>query len=657
MAERKARIWLVQQGVWDMPVESLPLASGYLKATADADERIRSEADVRIFNFGGGDTTRSMVTALFRDELPDMVAFSVLGWNFRTFGILAATFRQLRPGGWIVFGGNHVTHQAERVFRLVPEVDVVINGEGERTFRDLLRAYLGDASRHELDAIDGLSFRRPDGEVVTTAPRERIQDLDEIPSPFLSGAVEMTDERGRFRYDVALMETNRGCPYQCAFCYWGGAIGQKLRFFSRDRLREELDLFGYHEVESVVLCDANFGMLRQDETFLEDLLETRSRRGYPRNLETSWAKNKSKIFYRIVRRMKEAGLRSSFTIALQTLNDQALESMQRKNMKLNDWEELADWLKGEGFECYAELIWGVPGETPDTFLEGYDRLARKVSRIAVYPLLLMPNTKYSDSKEDFDLVTVRSDRNDFEYVVRHQTLGLAENQRMHRFLFWARVIAENMIFRHLWSPLDRLAGLRQSRILSNLDRWIDDQDDPAAEELRGYRDEMVKNLDASLVSKGLRFFYEHPQADALLERWWEEAIQPNVPARFRELARELLAYDLVTRPIYAEAAPGADPAVDLPTVEIAGNDFYVRRGVPVRFDVPRLVRRIRSGKDIVPEPLDLRRDLYFKEGFAAFIDNHEFVPHFVGRTYDQVMAAAEPFAAGDEGWRGAEALQ
>src|SRR3712207_2762784 len=99
----------------------------------------------------------------------------------------------------------------------------------------------------------------------------------------------------------------------------------------------------------------------------------------------------------IVRRMKAEGMQSSFTLALQTLNDSALEQMQRRNMKLNEWEELVHWLRREGLDCYAELIWGAPGETPESFFEGYDRLARYMTRIAVYPLLLLPNTEDAGS--------------------------------------------------------------------------------------------------------------------------------------------------------------------------------------------------------------------------------------------------------------------
>src|SRR6202035_1184858 len=188
---------------------------------------------------------------------------------------------------------------------------------------------------------------------------------------------------------------------------------------------------------------------------------------------TSWAKNKGKIFQRIVRRMKQTGFHSSFNLALQSLDEPVLDAMGRRNMRINDWEDLAGWLQAEGLDLYAELIWGCPGETIEGFLAGYDRLARHVTRIAVYPHLIMPNTGYSTERKQHGLVTWRPLDHDFELVLAHKTMSIADNQRMHRFLFWARTIAEHLYFRAIWKPLDAFAGLTQSQVLLSLDRWID----------------------------------------------------------------------------------------------------------------------------------------------------------------------------------------
>lgn len=637
MDNGKSTVYLVQQGVWEMPLESMPLAVGYLKAHALANPSIGRQMDITIHNFRGGATHAAMANSIFRRGAPDIIAFSVFGWSYRSFGALAATFKQLNPRGWAVFGGTHVTDQAERAFRMFPEVDVVVNGEGEVTFTELLEAYLGGATVDDLGGISGISFRGRDGAVVTTAPRDRIQDLNVIPSPALTGALDLTDATGRFRYDVALMETNRGCPYKCAFCYWGGATGQKVRAFALDRLRAELELFARLEVHTIVCCDANFGLLPGDLDFVRAFVEVRDRFGFPRALETSWAKNKSRTFYEIVKMMKDAGLRSSFTIALQTLSSEALQTMNRRNMKVNEWEDLAEWLTEQGFDCYAELIWGAPGETIGSFMQGYDKLARRMSRIAVYPILLLPNTDYMEKKEQYGIISTLGDHDDFEYVLAHNSMTFDENQRMQRFLFWARVVAENAVFRHIWIALRELAGLSQSQVLRNFGAWIETTDDAAAAPLAS----AVVSAAGGTASFGaaISYLYSDPAAKTLLGRWWAESIRPLLGPSVTPVLDEVFRFDVLTQPVFRD---GTGPGEDLPVVTVRGEKYYVRRDVPLGYDVPGLLAALRAEREPDLRPSPARLDLYYRVGSESAVTstNHEIVMHFMGMTLAEVLADA-----------------
>ena len=614
----KKKVWLVQQGVWSAHANDrlppLPLVSGYLKAAIESDECLHKELDVRIFSFSGGDTLVGVLRRLFFEEVPDVVAFSVLGWNYGLFGRAAETYRLLNPQGWVVFGGTHVANQAGRTFGMFPSVDVVVNGEGEWLFLDLLRAWLGGMSRHELGNIKGISFQDGDGGVVTTPAAERIQDINQIPSPFLSGALALTDGQGNFLYDNALLETNRGCPYSCSFCYWGGAIGQKLRAFSMDRLREEVEVLAHSGAVEIMICDANFGILPQDEEFIEVCIRARERHGYPQRIMTSWAKDKRKSFYRIVERMNAAGFHSSFNLALQTLSNSALDDMKRSNMGINQWQDLADWLHGQGMAVYAELIWGCPGDTFESFLDGYDHLARHVSRIATYPLLLLPNTSYVERKEALGLVTWRGDKDDFERVLQHKSMSIADNCRMHRFLFWARVICEHHLLRHVWHPLYRWASITQSQLLLALDGWLDaQQGDPAAARLRDCRDQAVNGLDvgAENIERGLQFFYADGDADDLMHRWWREAILPQTNVELRGVFLDLFRYDWTCRPIY-----DPDGGSPLPVEGREGRLCYVRRGVHFDYAIAEMIEQT-DGPGL-PErpPTPSCLDFYYRTGFC-----------------------------------------
>ncbi|WP_320066127.1 KedN5 family methylcobalamin-dependent radical SAM C-methyltransferase [Micromonospora sp. RTGN7] len=619
-------IGIVQQGAWDTPLESMPLAAGYLRATLLADPDLAGAVDVRIHNFRGGVPLIRMAATLFARPAPDVLAFSVLGWNYRAFGSLAETYKQLRPDGCVVFGGNHVAYQADRVLREHPAVDVVVNGEGEATFRELTRALLNGGHAEGLAEVAGLSFRSPDGGVRTTADRDRLTDLDAIASPFLTGALPLADATGRFRYDVALMETNRGCPYKCSFCYWGGAVGQRVRAFSRERLAAELDCFGFHQVQTVVLCDANFGLLAGDEEFVEDLIHTRERRGYPRALETSWAKNKSDRFHRIVRDLRRHGFQSSFTLALQSLSDSALTGMRRRNMRLNDWEALAAWLAREGLDCYAELIWGAPGETVESFLAGYDRLAENVSRIVVYPMLLLPNTGYATERDRHGLVTVRGEHDDFEYVLSSDGAGLAEHLAMQRFMYFARVLGEHQFLRHVWTPARVIAGVRQSELIRSLDAWLEAADDP---EVNAFARDVPPVAESAAVTAGLRRLYTIPALDRALADWWSTTLVPRFPPGWRAFAAELYEFERCSRPRYL--APG-DPVPAGWTLRRGEHPpAYVSTPVGFVHDVPAVLADLRRGVVRAPVPCPTAMEFEAPVGFYDQCDNHETAVHFVAR--------------------------
>ncbi|MFI7103428.1 KedN5 family methylcobalamin-dependent radical SAM C-methyltransferase [Streptomyces sp. NPDC050161] len=617
---------LVQQGVWHMSKESMPLAAGYLAAAIEGDESLRAACHTTIENLSGDVTPIEMAIRILREGAPDVIGFSVLGWNVRQFSTVAEAIKQANPDTVVVFGGNHVANQAERVFRNCEAVDIVVNGEGEMTFRDILHAILAGGG---YDHIADISIRGADGRTQTNPPRPRITDLDEIPSPILTGAIPLVDEKGDFRYDVALLETNRGCPYHCAFCYWGGAVGQKVRSFSRDRLRRELSALAQAGAETVVLCDANFGMLPADLEFVEDLIDVKRRYGYPMALETSWAKNKNAMFYKIVRLMRDAGLQSSFTLALQTLDTDTLTNMNRRNMKINQWRELAEWLAAEGLDAYAELIWGAPGETPESFLKGYDELAGYVSRIAAYPLLLLPNTDYTERRELHGFVTVRGERDDFEYVLANKDVPLEENLRMQRFLFWARLLAENVVLRHIFPALRAVGGMTQSEAILSLADYIEGQPLPGARLLTHAAERSTADPDS--LAPALEYCFTEPEFDQLVLGWWRERAGRTASEEWRDVVGEILRFDLDTRPLPDPHKRGLTPAQS--TMDGTLPYWVVDRTYV--YDVPALVQLVKANGKFSdpPERAATRVRLMFRQGFAelARSTNHEETAHYIAR--------------------------
>lgn len=629
---RKYKVALVIQNAWDTTQLTMPLALGYLKSFALADDDIREHFDIEIINYSRRASVSQMAIELFENP-PDILGFSVLGWNFTAVGELATTYHQVKPNGWCLFGGNHASHQADRVFRLYPHVDMIINGEGELTFRELLLAFLAGKKKEELREVQSISVRCDDGTVFTTPERPRLKDLNVIPSPFLTGAIEMYGKDGKFLYDVALMETNRGCPYKCAFCYWGGATGSKLSRFSSERVCEELDFFAHHKVENIALCDANFGMLKEDLVFVDHMIKLRKDTTYPRSFVTSWAKNKSRIFYEIVRRLKATGFHSDFTLSLQTLNSVALTEMERKNMKVNDFDDLCRWLEQEEMSAHVELIWGLPGETVKSFLEGYDAIAEWHPRIATYPLCILPNTGYHDKRDQYDMITVRDNVSDYEFVLSHSTISVDDNRSMHRFLFWARLMAEYQVLRHVWRPLRKLCNIKQSEIMKSLDKWFSKRTDPTAKGLEIYLRSIVDNFDITRITGAVTYVHQNAlELEPLFAQWWKDEIRPRIDDKYLPFFDDLYGYDWAGRPRWESVAENEG----LQLIEIEGETFYGPLELELNHDVEKLMLEVRDVVLDTIETAPTKVTFYFRTGFDAVADSHEFVPRFVGHTKAEI---------------------
>src|SRR5690606_16688595 len=159
-----------------------------------------------------------------------------------------------------------------------PHVDITVRGEGEATFADLLMALRGSVGDGPPDLsvlgdVPGLCFRLGD-RVVRTADRDRIADLDTIPSPVLTGLFDgfiPAESNG-----AVVLETIRGCPYGCTFCDWGSATLSRIRKFDLDRVFAELEWCAEHHMLTVGIADANFGIFERDVQIAEKIAELKA---------------------------------------------------------------------------------------------------------------------------------------------------------------------------------------------------------------------------------------------------------------------------------------------------------------------------------------------------------------------------------------------
>jgi hypothetical protein len=521
----------------------LPIAVASLSASAMSDERLRSEVDFQLLLNTTSIPLPNAVSHVMRDGPPDVLALSCQGWAIPRADQIAAAVREASPRTLIIYGGNHVSSGGSDFFTGRPFADLLVNGEGELTFCDVLRAYAGSSSP-DYGAIQGLSWKASPDHVVTTQERDRAADLDSLPSPYLTGCLDDFLDRCQ----TALLETNRGCPYKCSFCYWGQAVGGRVHTFGVDRVREEMKFLAGRGIDSWYICDANFGMQQRDQEVVDTLIELKKKYGVPRVLHTNWAKSSNERIVDICARLNASGIYCSFTLALQTTTPEALDLANRRNMKINKLREIGQLCRERKIVPRGDLIWGLPGESYSDFLDSFNELSEYTSLIGVYPHYLLPNTEYSRRRVELGLQTERPDpRTDYEYCVTHPRMPRADFDRGLRFIASNNILSLGSGFFRVYPRVARLAaGVSPAQAIGAFGDWILKTSNPVARRfLRCFQDPL-RRLDASFMETWRLIRTNRDKFIGLVSQYVEESIHERQPDDVAKLLREAFRFDSVT---------------------------------------------------------------------------------------------------------------
>ena len=304
----------------------------------------------------------------------DIVAFSTYVWNKNYNYELARRLKEVNPKIITIFGGPEMPHTKKDVFQKLPFIDVIVRSEGELIFKDLLECIKNNQS---FETVKGLTINQS-GEKFETGDAERIQDLAELPSPYLTGVFDkiMAETKG-VEWNVTI-ETNRGCPYACTFCDWGSLTYNKVKKFELERVFLELEWAGQHKCGFVTLCDANFGMfVERDNLIADKLLEVQEKYGSPTSYSMAWAKDqKEEVFNIVFKLIKSPKYNQGLTVSVQSMDLDVLENIKRKNLSQHKIDRIFAICEKNNVPVYTEVILGLPGETKETWKEGIFKIIR-----------------------------------------------------------------------------------------------------------------------------------------------------------------------------------------------------------------------------------------------------------------------------------------
>ncbi len=332
----------------------------------------------------------SVSEALKKLGRPKIVAFSVYVWNYRISLEIAKCLKKEDPKVFTIFGGCHVPDRSEKFLRENPFVDIACHGEGEVTFLHILENF---SSGHWRDTA-GISYVDKD-KYIQHPKSPRMEKLDGIPSPYLEGIFDELIEKSEKHEWLGLWETNRGCPFSCSYCDWGGMHARKMHLFDMERLRREIEWFGLNGIEFIFCCDSNYGMMKRDLDLVEFVVNAHKKYGCPQALSVQNTKNATERSYAIQKALSDAGLSKGVNLALQTTDKTTLKNVGRKNISLESFKELQRRFNIDGIETFTDLIIALAGETYDSFVNGVDEIINNGQhhRIQFINLSILPNSQ------------------------------------------------------------------------------------------------------------------------------------------------------------------------------------------------------------------------------------------------------------------------
>lgn len=196
------------------------------------------------------DRVRETIIRLLQEWIPQVVGLSIMTFQRRTAARVIELIRAVKPDAKIVVGGYDPS-LAQDVYETM-NVDYLIRGEGEVTFRELLRAV---EQGGELEKISGLSYRNPAGWIRNPPRAPHRLENREIGLPNRSSRVLMGYTMLGRQVDV--VETSRGCTYDCSFCSIIEMRGRNFFTYSFDRVLADIRDASEHGARTIFLVDDN----------------------------------------------------------------------------------------------------------------------------------------------------------------------------------------------------------------------------------------------------------------------------------------------------------------------------------------------------------------------------------------------------------------
>jgi anaerobic magnesium-protoporphyrin IX monomethyl ester cyclase len=397
--------------------------------------------ETRVVDFTVFPYSKKILESILRDFQPNLVGVTSVTMTYNSAAQVIKEVKAIDKHILTVMGGPHVTFWAEGAMNSLPELDIVVIGEGEHTAIDLVReaGKGGDWSR-----VKGIVYRQ-DSQIRTTGKREQIVDLDSLPMP-----ARHLFPLGRY---LALgmpitMTTSRGCPFHCIFCVGRKMVGAKVRYRNPERVVDELAYLHGLGFQQINIVDDLFTASK--DHCLAVCQEIRKR-----NLEIRWTSfsRVDTISKELLIEMKKAGC-YAVSFGVETGNPDILKTIKKK-ISIEKVVEAANLCREEGMDVHFSFILGLPGETPETLKQTVDfseKLNGIVGSCGFHLLAPFPGTEVREKSDELGIKILTQNWSDY-----HANRAIVETPAVNKAMLDDFVTAWEKTY------LDRLGIIKQRR--------------------------------------------------------------------------------------------------------------------------------------------------------------------------------------------------
>lgn len=287
---------------------------------------------------------------------PDILCFSVYIWNLDYVESVAREFKKICPDTPVWVGGPEVSYEVEDFLTSHPEIDGVMIGEGEETFREVCGYYAGN---RELDSIQGIAYRDNNGIRVTES--RAIMDMSRIPFCY--------DTMEDFSNRIIYYESSRGCPFSCSYCL--SSVDKSLRFRDTELVKKELLFFINQKVPQIKFVDRTFNCNHAHAMEIWRFIKEHDNGVTNFHFEIS-ADLINEEELKLISDMRPGLIQ--LEIGVQSTNEVTIKEIHR-TMKLERLKEVVRAIQsGANVHEHLDLIAGLPYEDYDSFARSFDEI-------------------------------------------------------------------------------------------------------------------------------------------------------------------------------------------------------------------------------------------------------------------------------------------